>query len=387
MGFSINRILFLACIVCLILFYTTFTNNARLKRIPTRESPSAVPRTNVTHTPRVLLVSALFPLAHAKHSQSEYAEWIKNFLGTVTTDVYFFTPPELEATVRAARPAHLPITINTTFYSPFSVPPLRGLEPVYEKMHTKDRERFRHSPELYAVWNAKPYFVSEAVNNLPPDDIYDYVFWNDAGSFRERNYFRTWPDPSRIADVWEEGAASSGVSQSELLFFPIAGYPHTRHKYWTESMGPLDVEFSEGSFFGGSPRALSWWSRAFYAYHDHYLSLSYFIGKDQTIFNALFLLFPERIITVNFDDAPLVDRGPYATCGWGWWYYQFWLANEEDRQSTREMWLDRLAGGWAWWRGRVPCTLAEVVPMKKLLERRFGRAWSPPEKHLDLLGI
>lgn len=40
------------------------------------------------------------------------------------------------------------------------------LEAEYKEMQTKDREALKHSPELYSVWNAKPYFLDEAVKNV-----------------------------------------------------------------------------------------------------------------------------------------------------------------------------------------------------------------------------
>lgn len=32
-------------------------------------------------------------------------------------------------------------------------------------MHAWDRERARHAPDLYAVWNAKPWFLTEGLRN------------------------------------------------------------------------------------------------------------------------------------------------------------------------------------------------------------------------------
>ncbi|PFH45255.1 hypothetical protein AMATHDRAFT_91691, partial [Amanita thiersii Skay4041] len=302
---------------------------------------------------RILLVSALFPLTHAKHSQADYAKWLKRYLGTVTTDIYFFAPPSLESAVVAARISGAHLTLNTTFASAFSVPPLHGLEATYQQMYKKDRERFRHSPELYAVWNAKPYLTGEAIRNMRlmyPDREYDYVFWNDAGSFREEHGFRTWPDPDRVVEVWQEGSRRSGTKVEDLMFFAAYNMPAYRMKYWKEHMGPIDVDFSEGSFFGGSPATMSWWAQTFYAYHDYYLSLSYFVGKDQSIFNSILLLYPERFITTYYRDVSFLDRGRYGTCGWGWWYYQLWFGTKEDRQYMRNLWLSGLSKGWVLWR-------------------------------------
>jgi hypothetical protein len=200
---------------------------------------------SVDKTP-ILLVAAFFPLSKSKHGSGEYSYWQYQFLSFITTDIYFFTTPEMVPTIRQIR-GDLPITINATFSSPFDIPPLRGLEEKYAQMHEWDREKHRHSPELYAVWNGKPYFLDEAVKNARQEGKeYDYAFWNDAGSFRSDHRYRDWPDPARLHHIWDEGSRRSGKQKEDLLFFPITGLPSRKAKSWDDSMGPVDAEFSEG---------------------------------------------------------------------------------------------------------------------------------------------
>lgn len=196
---------------------------------------------------RILIVSSLFLLSSkSKHSKEDYYNWLHQFLGPVTTEVYFYTPPDLAPIVQAARGDGLPITIDTNYDTPFDVPPLKGLEEVYKEMHGLDREHSRHSPELYAVWNAKPFFVDNAVQIMESKGkTYDYVFWNDGGSFRGDHVYKNWPDPSRLHEIWEEGSKLSGTKAEDLLFYPIQ-YPPYGAKYWKEDMGPIDTDFSEG---------------------------------------------------------------------------------------------------------------------------------------------
>jgi hypothetical protein len=56
--------------------------------------------------------------------------------------------------------------INTTYTSPLDIPPLAPHATKYAQMHAWDRERARHAPELYAVWNAKPWFLHEGITNM-----------------------------------------------------------------------------------------------------------------------------------------------------------------------------------------------------------------------------
>ncbi|KAJ7196493.1 hypothetical protein GGX14DRAFT_504749 [Mycena pura] len=337
--------------------------------------------------PHILLVSAFFPLSKSKHTMGEYEYWLERFLQPITTDIYFYTPPDMESLVRKCR-GDRPITIDTTYPSPFAIPPLDGMRERYHEMHALDREQFRHSPELYAVWNAKEFFLDEAVQaRSRAGKEYDYAFWNDAGSFRSPHKYVSWPDPQRVQEVWQQGSALTGVKPDELLFFPLTGMPHPRMRYWTQDHGPVDNEFSEGSFFGGSPRTIAWWRRTFYAYHDHYLALGLFVGKDQTVINALFLLFPSRIIGVWLGDPdapahvgllPLVDEGPLGNCGSEWFYYQFWLAAPAEQAASRADWESNSRWQWGWWRQRQECRVTRVVAMQDLLRRRFGPDWNPP---------
>ena len=190
---------------------------------------------------RVLLVSALYPLAKSKHSSADYARWLHRFLGSIDTDVYFFTTPDLASIVRdVAAVRARAVAINTTYASPFDVPPLVGLRAEYERMHGRDRERARHSPELYAVWNAKPFFLSEGLANLNAGGRYRYAFWCDAGSFRSEHRYRVWPDPDRIEQLWKDMG-------EDRLFLPIESVPARVHSTWKADMGPVDVDFSEGA--------------------------------------------------------------------------------------------------------------------------------------------
>ncbi|KAH9478683.1 hypothetical protein JR316_0009141 [Psilocybe cubensis] len=340
---------------------------------------------------RILLVSAMFPLPKSKHSHEEYEYWLTQFLQRITTDVYFFTTPDFAPVVRRSRPDGLTITIDTSYASPFDVSPLKGLEDDYAKMHNQDREKKIHSPALYAVWNAKPFLLNAAVKILAGKGrVYDYAFWNDAGSFRREHRYQNWPDVRRVEQIWHKGSEITGTNANDLLFFPLTGLPATRMSRWKEDMGPIDNEVSEGSFFGGSPQAISWWSRTYYAYHNHYLSLGKFVGKDQTLINALFLLFPSRIITVWYRDPlsaahagviPFFDEGFLGACSSEWWYYQFWLADRSAREQMRDIWVSWSKwAGWEWYKERQRCRLTGVESMQDLLERQFGKTWVSPSK-------
>ena len=196
----------------------------------------------------ILLVSAFFPLSKSKHSMRQYSNWLSQFLGAVTTDIYFYTTPDLEPTIREIR-GSLPITIDTTYETVFDVPPLKGREEDYEKMHERDREKEHHSPELYAIWNSKPFLLAEAIRiTNKADKPYKYAFWCDAGSFRQKHAYGAWPDYEQVERLWEQGRKESGMKVDELIFFPIQHLPDVSMLLWKENLGPIDNDFSEGMY-------------------------------------------------------------------------------------------------------------------------------------------
>lgn len=116
-----------------------------------------------------------------------------------------------------------------------------------------------------------------------------------------------------------------------------------------------------------------------------------FIGKDQTLINAIFMLFPSRVIAVWLDDPeapahkalPVIDDGALGNCGAEWFYYQFWLAPPSARQAMLKIWDTNMRWSWDWWRQRQQCRMTRVSAMKDLLQRQFGGDWEPPQHTIN----
>ena len=209
----------------------------------------------------ILLVSAFYPLAKSKHSHEDYAVWLRKYLTNVTTHIYFFAPPEIENMIRELR-GDLPMTLNTSFSSPFDIPPLRDLRGRYEEMHELDQEKDIHSPELYAVWSSKTYFLEEGLRNSKAKGFdFTWAFWNDAGSFRDDQKFTAWPDRHQISEIFHGGSRLTGMRTKDLFFMPIWDSPGYDLKGWQEDDGPIQSRssVSEGRSLspssGGSARS------------------------------------------------------------------------------------------------------------------------------------
>ena len=131
------------------------------------------------------------------------------------------------------------------------------------------------------------------------------------------------------------------------------------------------------------------------SYHDYYLlKRGKFAGKDQTVFTTLFLLFPERFITVwQYDRrSPQyigVPEGPLGSCGGTWWYYQFFVSSPSDRERMRDIWTpDRHNPTSARFRPKTSsvCRVTRVLPIRDVLRRSFGTFWKPPKANVDTDG-
>ncbi|KAJ3513355.1 hypothetical protein NLJ89_g2999 [Agrocybe chaxingu] len=334
------------------------------------DAPAAAPTRS-----QVLIVSAFFSRPPLRPSQQRTNDtWLPNFLSALASDIYLYTTPELEPRLRSFRGRNLTLTIDTTYASPLEIPPLKGKEEMYKRILKKDRNKSRRSIELYASRNAKAFFLSDAVKRLEEEG---------------RKY--------QLQDVWEEGSKLAGTKAEDMLFIPILGTPHTSMVFWTENMGPIDNGVSISSFFGGSPQAIEWYARTYYAYHDHFLSLEVFVGKDQALINALLMLFPERFLTVwaQDPDAPAhlalnrpKDKGGFlGQCGTERFYYQFFLSDEKTREAMQKLWVEKASRWrwWGWWRWRdtEPCRTTRVLAMKDMLKRKLGEGWNPPRRTLN----
>jgi hypothetical protein len=110
-------------------------------------------------------------------------------------------------------------------------------------MHALDPEKAIHSPELYAIWTSKTFFLDEGLRNMENSGSkYDYAFWNDAGSFRDDQEFDQWPGAHRIPEIFEIGSRHlTGTSRKDLFFMPIWGSPPTFDGAWKEEDGPINT--------------------------------------------------------------------------------------------------------------------------------------------------
>ncbi|KIJ51267.1 hypothetical protein M422DRAFT_65282 [Sphaerobolus stellatus SS14] len=365
---------------------------------------------------RVLLVSAFFPLDGTTYTFQEYKPRLELFLSRITTDVYFFTTPEYEPIIRKIR-GDMPIAINTTFATPFDIPPLQNRRRDYQRMQSLDRETGNRSIDFYAYMNAKPYFLYEGLEiarrKRKPGigQGYRWAFWVDPGTFKEEHSYRRWPDPNRLDVVWDEGMVETSIGAKDIFFIPLLGLPNPSMSMWNEALGPIQRPIiTDTSFYGGSPEIIAWWYHIYYAYHDYWLRKAGFVGSDKGVVNGLSILFSFRIVGVWLEDplAPaartiLASEGfksrynkanrpprylldtPLGQCLDHSGYHVYFLASYDERKDMVDMWLQKSQHLWPWqWIKqigvpKIPCTLTRVVGLESLFRQRaFGKGWDIP---------
>lgn len=257
----------------------------------------------------VTVVTAYFKLTKSKFTHTRYAAWLRSMLAHVRNPLVIFTTPADEPELRAMRGA-LP-AVYVTYPDLWDVPPAAHFKALFTAQHALDPERGIHSPELYAIWDAKPWFTAAAA---AADPFKSHLFmWADAGSFRNHR-FEAWPDAGRVA------AALAGCGAADCV---LLGAVHDRWRSVAldaAARTPLVGDMIEGGFYAATRAGMAWWAYEFYSLLHEYASRGLFIGKDQTMFNAMAVKFHWRV-------AMLAAHSSTPACGPDPWFaFQHMLA-------------------------------------------------------------
>lgn len=114
------------------------------------------------------------------------------------------------------------------------------------------------------------------------------------------------------------------------------------------------------------------------------------------MFNGLFQIYPKRFITVwqsdwQFDSYKHSPEGPLGECGGTWWYYQFFLARDSEREHMRRIWTPSYRTS-PKFPDRPPaidgeetkaCRMSRVLWMDDVMRNKWGSEWQPPHTPVD----
>ena len=246
------------------------------------------------------LVTAFYPI-RSKFPAQQYLDWARNFL-SLETSVILFTEEHLAETFQALRPSNLPLHIIT---SPFQeLETWSGDYP--EKwchQHTLNPEGHiqgrssghvaQQSPELYALWAQKPYFVEHAIHLNP--FCTDYFFWCDIGAFRE---------PVQV-EIRQRFPETKWLSPHRILLQAMASIPVHEKAHQADGIrGPsITSDWNEvrlvGGLWGGGKKACLSWKQAYHQMLQRYLSSGRYAGNDQMVMLSTLLENPSLAMVVK----------------------------------------------------------------------------------------
>ena len=266
------------------------------------------------------VISIYFSLNDSKHSNEDYELWIQNMLFSVDAPLVVFTDSNTQDMIikfRFGKP-----TIIYTYDNVWQL--MRELETYRNKTpffyinnyvyHQKDKdpEKSIHNPNLYAIWNLKPYLCAKISRENPFGT--KFFIYTDMGAWRD-GLISYWPNQSFIKQVNE-------LINDRILLSQIDEYDYNVN---------IDPEFDliQGGFFAGTRQALTNFEQIFYDLHDERLEDDYFIGKDQTILNILTFQTHSSLIS-------RLESFNYKKCihqlDWDpWLFYQIYFSSLMDQ--------------------------------------------------------
>jgi hypothetical protein len=222
----------------------------------------------------VTVVTHYFPLWRSKHPKKDYQKWLRNMLLSIgSTPLVIYTDPVTSKYVRRVRSElDQGETTYLIYENVWSL--MRELEVIrnrsyinnYKNRQNKlDPERRTHSPNLYALWNIKPYMVKKIASANPYNS--SFFIYTDAGAWRTK-VIQQWPDLELCNKLEKKLNNRVLLGQIESTFNLSVYSSHS--------------SFIQGTFFAGSQSAVLRYATQFYDLHDKLIDKGKFIGKDQT---------------------------------------------------------------------------------------------------------
>ena len=173
----------------------------------------------------VTVVSIYFPLdKNTKHTPQQYQMWIKNMAQSVEA------APLAMYTNKKGLEAFKELRKNSKYRTTFYVYEdlwaiMKELEAkrnasykdnYQHKQYELDLEKY-HVPELYAVWNLKPFYVCKIAELNPYNS--EYFIYTDAGAWRYPDPVPNWPDVEFTKQVAKKTADYPFLGQVGLQFY------------------------------------------------------------------------------------------------------------------------------------------------------------------------
>jgi len=255
------------------------------------------------------LVTAYYEIK-SKFNREQYMSWARTYL-SLKSPIILFTEEHMVSTIKELRgdkPIHIIIL-------PFhELDTWKLYKDKWIAHHDMDPENVIHSPELYAVWAQKAFFVERAISINPFTT--EFFFWCDIGAFRNPNIdpliLSTFPstrymEPNRmlfqsLVDV----KSSDKVKKSDGIYGEVIS------NEWNEIR-------IVGGLWGGGMNACLQWKKVFLNTLERYFDANRFAGKDQQVMFSTIL--------ENLDIVKVVRFTNYSI---DMWFFLEYLLSERN---------------------------------------------------------
>jgi hypothetical protein len=308
---------------------------------------SALLKGNSRPTTNITTVTAYWKLGKSKHSDDDYKRWTSFFLQSIGPNLVVFCAPGSKQSILQMRPEKYRSTtlIIDAYEEPRDLPCLRAYINEYlNKQNDLDPEKWRHSGDLYTVWNAKVCMVRDVMYVDPFNS--ELFQWIDMGSFRSRS-FPDWPNMERVKSVFS-GQIRNGKNEQPQILFEQMFRPNQFDFEAARNLQLLHKDVVAGGFFTGTRSGISWFFDVFWCLHDYFLFQNLFVGKEQNImattvlgsFNYTGIWFvPTSVRDANLAESNLAARNisrpsdqssntmQTSFCGDPWFYYHLFFAD------------------------------------------------------------
>jgi Bacterial protein of unknown function (HtrL_YibB) len=229
------------------------------------------------------VVTAYYPIK-SKFPPQQYLEWAARFL-QMSAPIVFYTTAVMLPVFQKMRTSRIHYVVRE--FADLDV--WRLYKDHWIHAHTLDHEAAYHTPELYAVWASKAFFMEEAATRNPFGT--DYFYWCDVGAFRDPTQppHPAFPSAARLAE--HLGTQKIVLSSVEPLGTArsAADFKH--------------VNRIVGGLWGGHRDAIRVWRSAYEQALLQYFLFGHFAGKDQSVMLSAALAHPELVEIVE----PTVD--------------------------------------------------------------------------------
>jgi len=264
------------------------------------------------------LVTAYYEIK-SKFNKEQYLLWAEQFL-QLKAPIVCFTEENTAEIIKQLR-RDLPIHIIVLPFEKLHM--WQFYKDKWIAQYKMDPESEKHSPQLYAIWAQKPFFVEAAIAANPFST--SYFFWCDIGAFRTPVHpvvLHTFPairylEPDRIIlHALDDVEESDRILKADGIYGEVISDKWNAHRL-------------VGGLWGGGAKACLIWKDKYHNMLCHYFCVNRFAGKDQQVMFSTFM--------ANRTIANVVQC-TNQTCDI-WFFLQYLLSDLDERYELNLSYL------------------------------------------------